>query len=39
MPHLIDHQFDFYFNGHEHTLEYAFYPHTSGSALDKQAKL
>ena len=28
MPLFLDHKFDFYFNGHEHTLEYAFYPYS-----------
>ena len=23
---MLDHAVDFYLNGHEHTLEYAFYP-------------
>ncbi len=27
LPVLIDNKVDFYINGHEHTLEYAYYPY------------
>mgnify|MGYP006117839707 CR=1 FL=1 len=26
LPKLMDHKFDLYLNGHEHTLEYAYHP-------------
>lgn len=28
LPILMDHKFDLYLNGHEHCLEYAFYPYS-----------
>ena len=28
LPILMDHRFDLYLNGHEHDLEYAFYPYS-----------
>lgn len=27
LPLMLQHRFDFYFNGHEHTLEHAFFPY------------
>ena len=27
MPLMLEFKFDFYFNGHEHTLEHAYYPY------------
>lgn len=27
LPIMLDHKVDFYLNGHEHTLEYAYYPY------------
>ena len=27
LPILLDHKFDLYLNGHEHDLEYAYYPY------------
>jgi len=27
LPILLDHRFDLYLNGHEHDLEYAYYPY------------
>ncbi|CDW81744.1 acid phosphatase [Stylonychia lemnae] len=39
MPLMLDHKFDFYFNGHEHTLEYANYPYSQVTSVKQNAEL
>lgn len=35
LPLLLQHKFDFYLNGHEHTLEYAHYPYDQVNSIQE----
>ena len=38
LPMMLDHKVDFYLNGHEHTLEYAYYPYDQVKSHSNYAK-